>query len=263
MKVTILNDNRSSASCFACEHGLSVLVQWDNGSLLLDTGQTDKFLRNAETLGISLTDVDACVVSHGHYDHSGGMQFLNRSIPIYIGKDASRVRYSLSSVMKKPNGMPRPEILSEFNLHVVDGVMRLSDEVTLFSLPTDAPANERLVVDGPDGSLVPDLFSDELFTLIHTGETTLLFGGCTHHGLSQLLTFVRDSLAISHIDVFVGGLHLSGRPIDIIEHEAHSATSILPVDRWLVGHCTGDDALQYWKQHLGAEDAFAGMQIEV
>lgn len=263
MKVTILNDNRSSGSRFVCEHGLSVLLQWDGKSLLLDTGQTDKYVKNAEALHIDLSAVDACVLSHGHYDHSGGLAYLDRRIPIYIGKGATQVRYSLSSVMKKANGMPRPEILREFEVHEVEGVLRLDDEVTLFALPEDAPANPHLVVDGEKGGNVPDRFGDEIFTLVRTGGCTLLFGGCTHHGLEQLLAYVREHLGVEKLSAFVGGLHLSGQPAEVIAQQADAALRHLHVERWIVNHCTGAEALMYWRDRFGALDGYSGTVIEI
>ncbi len=73
IQVTVLIENTSDSS-LVCEHGLSLLIEHDGRRILLDAGSSEAFCDNAEALGISLTGLDACVLSHGHYDHSGGFE---------------------------------------------------------------------------------------------------------------------------------------------------------------------------------------------
>lgn len=268
IEISILNDNRTLSNKFVCEHGLSVYVRCGEKSLLLDTGQSDKYVRNAESLGIDIASVDACVISHGHYDHAGGLSCFPKTsdrIPIYIGKNATRKRYSLSSVMLKPNGFPNPDVLNRFDVHCVDGVLKISDEVTLFTLPNVAPRNEHLVVDGADGKLECDTFSDEVFTIIRYEGSTVLFGGCTHHGLEQLFEFCKKQLGVSRLSAFVGGLHLSGRVSEEIENQANIASSLLRVDKWIINHCSGDCAIEYWRNKFGSipSDGFSGSRVNI
>ncbi|HEX2933740.1 MAG TPA: MBL fold metallo-hydrolase, partial [Bacteroidales bacterium] len=75
MKITILNDNAPGKGCLS-EFGLSFLIEADR-KVLLDAGTTDVFLQNAARLGISLDDLDALVLSHGHYDHGNGLQYIS------------------------------------------------------------------------------------------------------------------------------------------------------------------------------------------
>ena len=268
IRIYILNDNRSRGRLFACEHGLSVLAQWGSESALLDFGQTDTFARNARLMGLDLADVGTCILSHGHYDHSGGLHHLPPAAAprtLFTGPGATIRRYSLSTAMLKPNGMPRPDDLRDFNLRTVSGILHVSDSLTLFTLPDDAPANPHLVVDAPGGQHAPDTFADELFALIRHGQTSLLYGGCTHHGLPQLLGFCRDSLHLDSLTAFVGGLHLSGRTPDEVRLYADQAERIMHVDRWIVNHCTGTDAVDYWARRFGSSpsDGFAGSIVDI
>ncbi|MCQ2229998.1 MAG: MBL fold metallo-hydrolase [Bacteroidales bacterium] len=240
----------------------------DGQSLLLDTGQTDKYVKNAIAMGIDIANVDAIVLSHGHYDHAGGISFFpsgEKKTKLYLGPDATRRRYSLSTAMLKPNGFPKPEMLDKFDVTTIKGIVKISDTTTLFTLPNNAPANDKLVTDAENGGLIPDTFNDEVFTLIRHKDTTVLFGGCTHHGLEQLLTFCKDNLDVKELSLFIGGLHLSGRDAQHIENEAQKIKNILPVRRWIVNHCTGEDAISYWSKNFACEikDGYAGSQITI
>ena len=78
MKWTVLSDNRSSDSHLSTEHGLSILLETEQHKILLDTGASDLFIRNAGQLGIDLSDVDYVFISHGHSDHAGGLRYFMR-----------------------------------------------------------------------------------------------------------------------------------------------------------------------------------------
>ncbi len=76
MKWTVLSDNRSNDSCLFTEHGLSILLETERHKILLDTGASDVFIKNAEQLGLDLSTVDYVFISHGHSDHAGGLRSL-------------------------------------------------------------------------------------------------------------------------------------------------------------------------------------------
>ena len=90
MKITVLTEN-TSACGLTFEHGLSLYIETNGHRLLFDTGQTALFSENAERLGVDLAAVDICVLSHGHYDHGGGLKRfigLNDHAPIYLSHHA-------------------------------------------------------------------------------------------------------------------------------------------------------------------------------
>ena len=91
MKWTVLSDNRSYDCCLSTEHGLSILLTTDQHKILLDTGASDLFIRNAELLGIDLSDVDYVFISHGHSDHAGGLRYFmehNQKAKVIVSPDA-------------------------------------------------------------------------------------------------------------------------------------------------------------------------------
>ena len=91
MRVTMLLDNIAADGRLAAEHGLSLHIETGKHRILFDAGQSDAFARNAEALGIDLAAVDIAFVSHGHYDHTGGIaRFLelNEHAPVYVHREA-------------------------------------------------------------------------------------------------------------------------------------------------------------------------------
>ena len=91
MKWTVLSDNRSSDSHLSTEHGLSILLETEQHKILLDTGASDLFIRNAGQLGIDLSDVDYVFISHGHSDHAGGLRYFmehNQKAKVIVSPDA-------------------------------------------------------------------------------------------------------------------------------------------------------------------------------
>ena len=91
MKWTVLSDNRSDDSRLSTEHGLSIFLQTEQLKILLDTGASDVFIRNAELLGMNLSDVDYVFISHGHSDHAGGLRYFlehNQKAQVIVSLDA-------------------------------------------------------------------------------------------------------------------------------------------------------------------------------
>ncbi len=260
ISLSLLINNNLPAPLLS-EHGLAVwcnVLRPDGSrtSLLLDTGQHPQTLAaNARSANIDLLSANFTILSHGHYDHSGGLQALAQSpTTIVLSPLATARRFSLSLSLltgaegkhvKKENGMPRPDLLKNMNTLYVSTTTEIAPNITVFPLPLPAPANPKLVNDNN----TPDAFPDELFTLISDGSLYVLYGGCTHHGLPMLLDHVFNKLNITHIDLFIGGLHLSGKDVSEINAVASIAKNY-NVKQWLPLHCTGPDALKIWQQNF-------------
>jgi len=106
LNITILVDNQSSKAELHSEHGLSLWIEADDKRILFDTGQSEMLIRNAKVLGIDLRTADTLVLSHGHYDHTGGVAAvldLNPEISVYCHPGVFMPRYS-----RQPDGKMKP-----------------------------------------------------------------------------------------------------------------------------------------------------------
>ena len=131
MRVTALTENTTEKD-FRTEHGLSLYIETNGQKILFDSGQTELFAENAGKLGIDLSAVDIMVLSHGHYDHGGGLERfmeINKKAPIYMSRYAFEPHYNGT---EKYIGLDTSLEKSE-RIIFTDGVTEISDTLTLYS----------------------------------------------------------------------------------------------------------------------------------
>ena len=142
MRVTVLMENTAPEGLL-CEHGLSLVIEHEGHSILLDAGSSAALLDNAARLGVDLSRVDAAVLSHGHYDHSGGFcAFFQRnpSAPLYLREEAAQPSYVLRGDARKYLGVPQELLSHGARLHYVTARTELFPGVWL--LPHNTPGLE-------------------------------------------------------------------------------------------------------------------------
>lgn len=253
MKITCLVEN-TSCKGLPCEHGLSLHVRLDDGlQLLFDMGQTELFAHNASILGIHLEQVDLAVLSHGHYDHGGGLPTflsLNTKAPVYVRKEAFQPHYSLRPEGKVYIGLPQG-FESHPRCHYCDDVETPEPHILLFSGVSGSkcnPVGNRLLY-GPDGL---DTFLHEQHLIVMERDCSVLFAGCAHAGIVNI---IEKSIAFlghppTHV---VAGMHLkkSGMPPQeetrFISMLAEELTRY-PQTTYYTLHCTGTEAFQQLKE---------------
>ncbi|MCD8333959.1 MAG: MBL fold metallo-hydrolase [Clostridiales bacterium] len=261
--VTVLVENTTDGP-LRCEHGLSLLIEWRGRRVLLDAGQSGLFLENADALGISLIGLDACVLSHGHYDHAGGFGALLRRDPaarVYAQKAAFEPHLSGSGGKIHPIGIP-PEAAArrERFLLVMDTTEILPG---VYLVPHSTADLARLGAKGKlyrqvGGELLPDDFAHEQSLVLDTERGLVLFNSCSHGGAANILREAREALG-KPVYAYVGGLHLKGRrdgrevcALTPVETEALCAAFRRENVRHIyTGHCTGAPGLELLRQGLG------------
>jgi 7,8-dihydropterin-6-yl-methyl-4-(beta-D-ribofuranosyl)aminobenzene 5'-phosphate synthase len=246
MKWTVLSDNRSSDSCLSTEHGLSIILQTDQHKILLDTGASDVFIRNAEQLGINLCDVDYVFISHGHSDHAGGLRcFLerNQKAKIIVSPNAMSGKFFSKRGNLHSITTEWPEINDE-RLILIDHTHEVAEGLHVIAhIPQPHPmpkGNQNLYVQDADGNYIHDDFCHELVLYVDG----LLFTGCAHSGLENIL-----SACPWTVNNVVGGFHLlDGLETDEeIKALAQGLKAKYPKTLFYTSHCTGDKVFNVMK----------------
>ena len=256
MRIVTLIENTPGAPGCAHEHGLSLYVQTARHTLLLDTGATDAFAANAAALGLDLGRVDTIVLSHGHYDHGGGLLRAAALAPgarIYMQRGAGRDFYHGERYI----GLDKA-VLRLPGLCLLDGDRRLDEELFLFAGITGRRfwprSNRELSVEGPGGR-VQDDFTHEQCLVVTQGGRRFLLSGCAHNGILNILDRYR-ALFGAGPDVVVSGFHMkqadpyTGAEWQTIEQTARALQAYRHT-QFYTGHCTGRPAQERLQQILG------------
>jgi 7,8-dihydropterin-6-yl-methyl-4-(beta-D-ribofuranosyl)aminobenzene 5'-phosphate synthase len=240
MRITCLVEDRARPPLRG-EHGLSLHIEGDV-NILFDTGQSGLFIENAELLGVDLGDVDLAIISHGHYDHGGGLtHFLdvNENAEVLIGRGAFRGRQAVEDGAERFIGV---EEIMDPRVRFVDGDMVLHDGYTIlkgFSGPYRRPdGNSTLLMESASG-LVPDTFDDELVLVVDGPGGLTVVTGCSHNGILNILDTVRAHFPDRGIGMVVGGLHISG-DAPYVASEIHEFN----IGKIYTGHCTSEEAFK-------------------
>ena len=244
MRVTSLIDNRSGTPLAECEHGLSLYIETGNRKILFDTGQTDMFSRNAAALGIDLSKADICVISHGHYDHGGGLKkFLeiNERAPVYMSRYAFEPHYNgekyigLDTSLKDCGRI----IFTEGRTETDEGIVLYSSDRIVKKHFTGSSG----LTTEENGVPVPDDFRHEQFLEIEDSGRKILFSGCSHNGILDISDAFRP-------DILIGGFHFSKLDMDdvMISYAEYLDTY---TTSFYTCHCTGYDRFEFMKKHMG------------
>lgn len=256
--VNLVEDTSGDNSC-QYEHGLSFYVETKQHKLLVDTGATDLFLQNAKSLQIDLKNVDTVILSHGHYDHSGGILPFSKWNPkahIYLKESAKEDYYNLSYGYEKYIGIDKA-IMSLPQVITVDGDRKIDDELFLFTNITGRkyPAKSNLLLKKKVGdSFVQDTFDHEQCLVITQGDRHILMSGCAHNGILNILDRYTEIFG-SYPDVVISGFHMmkktpyDAEEIAAIENTAHALLETKAV--FYTGHCTGQAAYDMMKPIMG------------
>lgn len=273
MRIAMLMENTACAPLFAHEHGLSCYVEANDKKLLFDMGQSGLFMQNAAALGIALDEVDVAFVSHGHYDHGGGLKdflMVNSHAPVYMHRRAFEPHFSQKLDGIKPIGLDKALMESD-RIILTDGVCKIDENMTLFSDIEGeecCPLGNRTLYEQKDGAYVPDCFAHEQSLVIREGNKTVLLTGCAHRGVVNICARAK-SLIGADPDYVIGGMHLfspsTGKSEPDENIHAVAARLAQTSSRYYTCHCTGQYAFELLQQTLGRRIAFlsAGSVLEL
>lgn len=259
LKITILTENVAGGK-FLAEHGLSYLIEIDGEQILFDTGHSDVFLKNAHRLGIDIKkNVKTVVLSHGHWDHGDGLQFIeNKKLITHPTSFIKRFRKAdKSSVGLSLN---REEIKNKFNLIESKVPVQITENLFFLGeipLKNDFEAQTTTFID-EDGN--PDFMPDDSALAAIVNNQIVVITGCSHSGICNITEHAKKVTGIQKVKAVIGGFHLKFQNKQIFETINYFKKNA--VERLLPSHCTDLPALAAFYESFKIEQVKTGIVIE-
>lgn len=250
MKITALVENTCHSDLKAA-HGLSLYIETEKHKIMFDAGPDETFYENGLKLGVPFEDVDIIIISHGHYDHGGGLEKLlevNKKAPVYIRRSAFEPHYARGTEKNRFIGI-NPKLMEDPRMVLLDGDYRIDDELFLFAADrTDKCRSYMNDVLFDDNGIDP--FGHE-HSLIISGETPALIMGCGHTGVVNIMEKAAEFMP----KICVGGFHLysNGSKETVGEEllsEIAAELSKYSDTVFYTCHCTGEKAYHYLENKM-------------
>ena len=240
MKFSVLSDAKA-VDGYGSEHGLSFLIEVDQKKFLFDTGASDLYLRNAEKLGLDLTELDAIVLSHGHFDHGDGLQYI-REKPLVCHPDCFVKRYRKSGKGYLGLALSEAEIRERFDLQTSREPVQLSEHLFfLGEVPRENDfESQHTKYQLEDGS--EDFIRDDSGLACISEGRLVVFSGCAHSGICNMVEHARKVTGVKQVHAVIGGFHL--KMLDWQTKRTIVYLKELRVKRIYPSHCTQDPALR-------------------
>lgn len=258
--ITLIENDLGSRKDLYNEHGISMYIEVDGKKILFDTGQSGKFIDNAAKLDVDLKDLDYVIISHGHYDHSGGFERLireiNPKIKLFVGKGFFDEKYSLrnNSKYEYTGNLFDKEFLTENNIdveYIENDITKITKNLSIFTnFNRDKKflnSNQTMFLKDKN-SFVVDQFYDEISLGISTDNGLVVVVGCSHAGIANIVNTIYNR-SNENIYAILGGTHL-------IKEDDEKINRIIDdfkeKDVQLIGacHCTGKQAETMFYQQM-------------
>lgn len=257
MRVTVLSENTTFRTGIGAEHGLCLSIEFNGRHVLFDTGASDTLLRNAGNIPLFIQDLKAVFISHGHYDHTGGLLRVMHlfDIPAYAHPDILCKRYVVRKKKARSIGLPYSAEELERN-RVINRVMlnRGHESMDGFTLTGEIPRicpfekPYPYFFHDPERKR-PDIVDDDQSLYIKTSSGLVVFLGCAHAGLVNTLSHVLKLSGERRIHWIIGGTHLMDASQEKLR-KTGEALSEIDFDYISPMHCTGMRGHHFFHTHF-------------
>ncbi len=274
--IVLIEDSKRSGSGYIAEHGLSFYFKHGGKRILFDTGASDSFVYNATLLGVDLSKVDACVISHAHYDHAGGLKFfleLNKAARVYMKREAVGKYYIKRYGKYKYVGI-EPGVLEKYS----DRIVFINEDTQIaqgvFAANADIQRNtprfSSLMYKKQDEEFVRDDLKHELFIAVKGEEGASVITACSHSGLLNILMSAKEKFG--EIEGVAGGFHLDGAKrcgMRVKQEPGHEINAIAKylsdnrIKKVYTGHCTGEKPFEKLEMLAQVKKMQTGDVIEI
>lgn len=272
---TLIENNLDNLGQLRYEHGLSLYIETGGKKILFDTGKSGDFIKNAKSLNKNLDKLDYCIISHGHYDHSGGVEKLIDEVdkfpPLILGEEFFKPKYKTVNVTDYQfNGNSFDEefiVKQQISLRKIkEDMTYLTDRIIIFHHFTRyteyEKRNNRFYIK-EIGEYIPDDFDDEISMGIITKKGLVVIVGCAHIGIVNILKTISAKINIP-IHAVIGGTHLIEADECRIK-KTMDAFKEMKIQLIAVSHCTGKEGIRLIGEELKEQFLYnnTGQVIEI
>ncbi len=263
MKITVLCNDKAVEG-FESEHGVSFFVELNGKNYLFDTGSTDVAVKNATKLEINLSRIELIVISHGHYDHLGGLGSVLREAggkKVLVGEVSFERKFSETTLSSPEDGRTEYERLGAI-VETVGTSKEIADGIHVMTAAPFAteerPGEKHLKI--TEAIKKRDFFDDELSLFVVENGNVTVITGCSHRGIGNI---VKQASGFGKVKNVVGGLHLLHKTEEELE-EIFEYLLGFDIDNFHIGHCTGDNVVKKIAERFSAEvrELMAGDSFE-
>lgn len=262
MKINVLTDNYAGGKYLA-EHGLSLLIENEEEKLLFDTGHSDVFIMNARRMNIDIQkEIETIVLSHGHWDHGNGIQFLNDKT-IITHPSSFIERYRMEDGSSIGLEQSRLEIEDRHNLICTEKSYKISENIIFLGEIPRLNSFESQTTNFIDSQKNADFVPDDSALAIIEDEELIVISGCSHSGICNIIEYAKSITGIDRVKAVIGGFHLK-----TANKQTHQTIAYLienKIENLYPGHCTGFEALNAFASAkcFNINILKTGMQIDI